>query len=67
MAAATALPEEAAITVFLGSQNCTAGLGMAFDELCRRDAQIPRKTKDFVGADADCLVATATIAGVTGV
>ena len=67
MHAATALPEETAITVFLCSQNCTAGLCMAFDELCRRDAQILRKTKDFVGADADCLVAATPIAGVTGV
>jgi hypothetical protein len=38
-----------------------------FDELRRRYAEIPRKTQYLVGADADCLVAAATIAGVTGV
>ncbi|KRR22379.1 hypothetical protein CQ13_29435 [Bradyrhizobium retamae] len=67
MYTATALPEEAAIAIFLRLQDGTASFRMVFDKLRRRDAEIPRKTQDFVRADADRLVAATPIAGMTGV
>lgn len=63
----TALAEKAAIAVFLRRQNCTPSLGVAFNELRRRDANMPCKTQDFVGADSDRLVPATPIAGVTDV
>ena len=67
MDAAAALAEEAAIAVFLRPQHRAAGLRVIFDELRRRDAEIFCKAQDLLGADADGLVAAATVARVTGV
>jgi len=67
MDAAAPLSEKPTIAVFLRPQHRAAGFRVIFDELRRRDAEIPCKTQDFVRANADRFITTTPVAGVTGV